>query len=74
MRNVCVLALNRFCLCPTYLRLCYAQACFERLDKIVPVLVLHLEPAQDADVRLAFLALLKTMLERDTTGLVCHVH
>uniref|UniRef100_A0AAV1T385 Dynein assembly factor 5, axonemal n=1 Tax=Peronospora matthiolae TaxID=2874970 RepID=A0AAV1T385_9STRA len=44
-------------------------ACFQRLDKIVPVLVLHLEPAQDADVRLAFLALMETMLERDTTGL-----
>ncbi|KAE9037934.1 hypothetical protein PR003_g6197 [Phytophthora rubi] len=37
-------------------------ACGENLDKIVPVFLVHLEPAQDADVRLAFLALLETML------------
>lgn len=40
-------------------------ACGENLGKIVPVLVAHLEPDQDADVRLAFLALLETMLGTD---------
>ncbi|KAG6609452.1 Elongation factor-type GTP-binding protein [Phytophthora cinnamomi] len=40
-------------------------ACGENLEKIVPVFLVHLEPAQDADVRLAFLALLETMLGTD---------
>ncbi|KAG7393600.1 HEAT repeat-containing protein 2 [Phytophthora pseudosyringae] len=40
-------------------------ACGENLDKILPVFLAHLEPAQDADVRLAFLALLETMLGTD---------
>ncbi|KAG3121103.1 hypothetical protein PI125_g590 [Phytophthora idaei] len=40
-------------------------ACGENLAKIVPVFLVHLEPDQDADVRLAFLALLETMLGTD---------
>jgi hypothetical protein len=32
------------------------------MDKIVPALLVHLDAARDADVRLAFLALLETML------------
>ncbi|OWZ19534.1 hypothetical protein PHMEG_0006218 [Phytophthora megakarya] len=40
-------------------------ACGENLNRIVPVFLVHLEPAQDADVRLAFLALLETMLGTD---------
>lgn len=41
-------------------------ACGKNLGKIVPVFLVHLEPAQDADVRLAFLALLETMLGADS--------
>ncbi|TMW60589.1 hypothetical protein Poli38472_000631 [Pythium oligandrum] len=37
-------------------------ACAESMESLVPVFILHLEPAQDADLRLAFLALLETML------------
>ncbi|KAF4325053.1 hypothetical protein JM18_000916 [Phytophthora kernoviae] len=40
-------------------------ACGENLVKIVPVFLVHLDPNQDADVRLAFLALLETMLGTD---------
>ncbi|KAG7401636.1 HEAT repeat-containing protein 2 [Phytophthora boehmeriae] len=40
-------------------------ACGENLAKIVPVFLVHLDPNQDADVRLAFLALLETMLGTD---------
>lgn len=46
------------------------QACGENLEKIVPVFLLHLDPAQDADVRLAFLALLETMLGTDAISQV----
>ncbi|CAH0477374.1 unnamed protein product [Peronospora belbahrii] len=41
-------------------------ACGTNLDKIVPVILVHLDPSQDADVRLVFLALLETMLRMDT--------
>uniref|UniRef100_K3W704 TOG domain-containing protein n=1 Tax=Globisporangium ultimum (strain ATCC 200006 / CBS 805.95 / DAOM BR144) TaxID=431595 RepID=K3W704_GLOUD len=37
-------------------------ACGASMDKIVPALLVHLDAARDADVRLAFLALLETML------------
>ncbi|CAH0489311.1 unnamed protein product [Peronospora farinosa] len=40
-------------------------ACAKNLDKIIPVFLVHLEPSQDADIRLAFLALLETMLGMD---------
>ncbi|ETI37684.1 hypothetical protein, variant 1 [Phytophthora nicotianae] len=40
-------------------------ACGENLGKIVPIILIHLEPDQDADVRLASLALLETMLGTD---------
>ncbi|KAL4096005.1 hypothetical protein PRIC1_009370 [Phytophthora ramorum] len=40
-------------------------ACGVNLKKIVPVFLVHLDPVQDADVRLAFLALLETMLGTD---------
>ncbi|RMX62267.1 hypothetical protein DD238_000850 [Peronospora effusa] len=41
-------------------------ACAKNLDKIIPVFLVHLEPSQDADIRLAFLTLLETMLGMDT--------
>ncbi|KAL7691346.1 putative armadillo-like helical protein [Plasmopara halstedii] len=41
-------------------------ACREYMARIVPVFLAHLEPDQDADVRLAFLALLETMLGTDS--------
>lgn len=45
---------------------------------IVPVILVHLDPACDADVRLSFLALLETMLGMDAIckvsfGLLFHV-
>lgn len=41
-------------------------ACGDNLPRIIPVFLVHLEPNQDADVRLAFLALLETLLGTDT--------
>ncbi|TYZ59531.1 hypothetical protein PybrP1_003449 [[Pythium] brassicae (nom. inval.)] len=41
-------------------------ACGENLDRLVPALLVHLEASRDADVRLAFLALLETMLGTDS--------
>ncbi|GLD91633.1 hypothetical protein PINS_up000166 [Pythium insidiosum] len=40
-------------------------ACGENMTTLVPVFLLHLDVSQDADVRLAFLALLETMLGND---------
>lgn len=37
-------------------------ACGENMAKIVPAILVHLDSGRDADVRLAFLALLETML------------
>lgn len=37
-------------------------ACGESMAKVVPAILVHLDSARDADVRLAFLALLETML------------
>ncbi|DBA01279.1 TPA: hypothetical protein N0F65_001784 [Lagenidium giganteum] len=41
------------------------KACAENMAVIVKVFLPHLEPSRDADVRLAFLALLETMLGND---------
>lgn len=38
---------------------------------IVPVILVHLDPARDADVRLSFLALLETLLGTDEMSKVC---
>lgn len=48
----------------------FVQACADNVAVIVPVLLVHLEPARDADVRLSFLALLETMLSNDA---ICKV-
>ncbi|TDH64770.1 uncharacterized protein CCR75_001536 [Bremia lactucae] len=42
------------------------RACGENLDKIIPVILVYLEPEHDADIRLAFLSLLETMLGMNT--------
>lgn len=46
------------------------QACGVNMDKLVPALLVHLDASRDADVRLAFLALLETMLGTDA---IAHV-
>ncbi|CAI5745306.1 unnamed protein product [Peronospora destructor] len=48
-------------------------ACGKNLDQIIPVILVHLEPSQDADIRLAFLALLETMLGMDTITQVLRI-
>jgi dynein assembly factor 5 len=45
-------------------------ACADNVNTIIPVFLLHLDPAQDADVRLAFLALLESMLGTDSIAQV----
>jgi hypothetical protein len=56
-----------------FIRRGLCQACGENLEKLVPVFLVHLEPAQDADVRLAFLALMETMLGTDSISQVCQM-